>query len=311
MSCKKYETDNDTTPTPSSLPAQKTSFLQSVFIGSVAGGMEVLCNHPLFILKFRIQLAKASSEIPSKTAFDVVKELARNPRQLIVGIVPNMTSMIPITAIQVSLNNLLKETFFAGNQPLDMKTNIACAFIAGIGSSLVSSPTEMIMGYQTELKQPFFAVTQHIIRERTLRALYAGLSGTACREGLFTVGFLGLMPFFKEQIQPWFMHHEYVPTLLAGSGAGILATLTSHPFDTIKTRQQARRLTQPENMVTAVKNIYSKSGVTGFFAGGVPRGTRVVSAITLIGFVTELLTKWLQQHKTETPENGNSGVRLN
>lgn len=311
MSHKKYETDKSITPAPSSLPAKTPSFLQNICIGSTAGGMEVLCNHPLFILKFHIQLAKASSETPSKTAFDIVKELARNPRQLIVGIVPNMTSMIPITAIQVSLNNLLKETFFAGNQPLDMKSNITCAFIAGIGSSLVSSPTEMIMGYQTQLKQPFFTVMQRIVRQHNLRALYAGLSGTACREGLFTVGFLGLMPFFKEQMQPWFMHHEYMSTLLAGSGAGILATLTSHPFDTIKTRQQARRLNQPENMVTAAKNMYSKSGVAGFFAGGLPRGTRVVSAITLIGFVTELLTKWVQEHKTNTPENGNSGMRLN
>lgn len=309
MSCKKYETDNRVTPTPLSLPAKKTSFVQSVFIGSVAGGMEVLCNHPLFVLKFRIQVAKTASKIASKTALDIVKELARNPRQLTVGMLPNMTSMIPITAIQVSLNNLLKETFFEGNPSLDMKANITCAFIAGIGSSLVSSPTEMIMGYQTELKQPFFGVMQHIVHERSLRALYAGLSATACREGLFTVGFLGLMPYFKEQMQPWFTHHKYLTTLLAGTGAGVIAALTSHPFDTIKTRQQTLRLTQPENMVSATKNIYSKSGVVGFFSGGGPRTVRVVSAITLIGFVNELLTQWLEQHKIETPENRHSGPR--
>jgi solute carrier family 25 citrate transporter 1 len=57
--------------------------------------------------------------------------------------------------------------------------------------------------------------------------------------------------------------------------------------DTIKTVQQTAALKQPLNFTEAVTKIYSAQGVQGFFKGSVPRGTRVMSAVTLMGWVNE------------------------
>lgn len=60
------------------------------------------------------------------------------------------------------------------------------------------------------------------------------------RESLYTAGYLGVAPLLKAKLTG---HSAFEGTpgaalVVSGVSAGILATLTSHPADTIKTRMQ-------------------------------------------------------------------------
>lgn len=112
----------------------QTTVAQNIVIGSVAGATEVLVNHPLWSIKTGIQRGEAFSF---------------NPTLWYRGILPNAASMIPITALQVVLNRGLLNIFFK-DSALSNYQSIGCSFAAGIGSSLISCPTEMIMTHQNK-----------------------------------------------------------------------------------------------------------------------------------------------------------------
>lgn len=64
------------------------------------------------------------------------------------------------------------------------------------------------------------------------------------RESLYTAGYLGVAPLLKAKLTG---HSAFEGTpgaalVVSGVSAGILATLTSHPADTIKTRMQVGRV---------------------------------------------------------------------
>ncbi len=82
---------------------------------------------------------------------------------------------------------------------------------------------------------------------------------------------------------------------MAGIGSGIGATIISQAADTIKTIQQVAAQTAPVSLGTAAKRLAQAQGIHGFFKGGLPRGTRVVAAVTIIGGVKEKMEDVLRE----------------
>ena len=250
----------------------KITVVKSVITGSIAGAAEVSVGHPLWSIKTRLQ---------SNQPFTL------NPTVLYRGILSNAASMMPITAIQVGLNRSVQQFIFKDQQTLADWQRVACAFVAGVGSSLVSCPTEMVMTYQGKAKCGFSAAYQYLMKQGGVY-FYTGLPATAMREGIFTAFFLAVTPIFKAKIHPY-CSNEYVASLGAGMSAGVGATLASQGIDTIKTLQQAADASKSVSINDAIQRIYSTQGVHGFFKGGLARGTRVMSAVTIMGWVTEKL----------------------
>jgi solute carrier family 25 (mitochondrial citrate transporter), member 1 len=258
---------------------KKQTTTQSFIIGSVAGATEVLVNHPLWSIKTRMQCGDF---------------FTLNPAILYRGILPNAASMIPITALQVSLNSCFQHLVFHDRKELSYTQRITSAFFAGMGSALMSCPTEMVMTHQRTTDDKFYASGRNLIKKNGFRSLYKALPATAAREGIFAACFLGVTPILKMNIQP-FCANDYLTSLSAGMGAGIIATIASQGIDTIKTVQQASQETKAMNIKNAIHKIYSTQGVYGFFKGGIPRGGRVMSAITIMGWVTEKMETGFRQ----------------
>lgn len=63
---------------------------------------------------------------------------------------------------------------------------------------------------------------------------------TMVRESLYAAGYLGVAPLLREALeeQPAVRSMPGGPLILSGVTAGLLATVTTHPADTIKTRMQ-------------------------------------------------------------------------
>ena len=257
----------------------KATVFQSVVTGSVAGAVEVLVDHPLWSIKTRLQCGDSFTLKPSV---------------LYRGILPNAASMVPITAMQVGLNRCLQNVFFKDTKELSNAQRVTSAFVAGVGSAFVSCPTEIVMTYQGKAKCGFYPAYGHLVKQGGLSCLFTGLPATAMREGMFTAFFLAVTPILKANIQPY-CSNDYVASLVAGMGAGVGATVASQGVDTIKTIQQAANVLQPVSFKDAVKKLYSTHGMYGFFKGGVPRGARVMSAVTIMGLVAEKMEAKFRQ----------------
>jgi len=268
MSKTKQESPMGTTPHPS-----KVTIAQSIFIGSVAGATEVLVDHPLWSIKTRMQ----SGEL-----------LTLNPTILYRGLLPNMLSMVPTTAMQVGLNRGFQKIMFKDATELSDYQRVGSAFFAGVGSSAVSCPTEMVMTHQGKKGGNFYVTASKLVQQSNWRCLFNGLAVTGMRDGVFTVFFLAGTPILKEKLKP-FCSNDYFSSLAAGVGAGVGATLASQAFDTLKTVQQAAHVNKPVTLMDACKKTYASQGMNGFFKGGLPRGIRVVSAVTIMGLVKEQL----------------------
>lgn len=270
---------------PKTLKQQNTglSVIQSTIAGIAAGAGEVGLNHPLWTIKTLMQKGEP---------------ITLNPRILYRGILPNAASMIPITAIQVGLNRFFQQRFFSSNHELTTTQRVITAFTAGAASSLVSCPTEMIMTHQ---KTSFYATGAQLVRQNGYSRLYTGLLATMLREGMFTTFFLGVTPVLKERIR---VHcpHDFAASIFAGMLAGIGATLASQGVDTVKTLQQSASAAESAGLVTTMQKLYSSKGVSGFFTGVIPRGTRVMSAVTVMGLITEQMKKlFTDRDETNTP----------
>ncbi|GEM_PF-1164246 len=261
----------------------KPTVAQSMVIGSVAGAIEVFVDHPLWSIKTRLQRGEA---------------FTFNPSLLYRGILPNAASIAPITALQVGLNQGFQNVFFKDATDLSNSQRITSSFVAGVGSSAVSCPTEMVMTHQGQSGAGFYASGKHLVKQSGWRCLFTGLPATAMREGVYTSCFLVGMPRLKAKIQPY-CTNDCVASFAAGIGSGVGAALASQGVDTLKTIQQTTNLSHSVGLKEATKKLYSTEGIYGFFKGGIPRGARVVSAITIIGFVSEKMDGMFRQCNSE------------
>ncbi|GGI78247.1 hypothetical protein GCM10007966_03680 [Legionella impletisoli] len=261
----------------------KVTIAQSLTIGSIAGAAEVLIDHPLWTIKTRIQSGQP---------------FTLNPSLLYRGVLPNAASMIPITSVQVGLNRFVQNVWSHKTNNQSSTERILSSFVAGVGSSFISCPTEMAMTYQSKAGGSFCTAVNSLVKEGGWRCLFTGLPATALRDGKFAAFFLAGIPMIKTQIRPYYSNEEEA-TFVAGLGAGACATLVSQGHDTLKTEQQAATPVGSLSYRNAVKQIYSNAGGYGFFKGVIPRGSRVVSAITIMGLVCEKMEAKFSQYNAE------------
>jgi hypothetical protein len=272
----------------------KPTLLQSLLTGSIAGAAEVMINHPLWSIKTMIQEGEA---------------MTFNLRVLYRGFFPNMASMVPITAIQVGFDGGLQRIFFNDAEKPTAMQRIASAFGAGVASAFASGPTEMVMATQKATGDSFYAAAKYLISSGGPQRLFAGLPATMMRDGIFSAFYLAGTPLIKAFIQPY-CKDEDVALFAAGIASGIGATVISQMPDTIKARQQAagRRAKTGQQVAdknpslslrTAATALYAGHGMPGFFKGGLVRGARVVSAVTIIGGVKAKMEEAFREYESE------------
>lgn len=255
---------------------------QSVSTGIAAGGAAVLSYHPMWVFKVREQSGLPRTwHIPT----------------LYLGIGPNAANMIPLTALQVLLNQVAQNAFNQYSGATNDYQRITCAVSAGVGSSLLSCPVEFVMTQQTRTKSSFLETFKYNTQQAGLGVVYRGLAATAIREGIFTGFYLGIRPIFKEKIKPH-MPSELQSTIVAGIGAGLAATVLTQGIDTLKTIQQAATIDEPASLIQTSKKLYHTSGALGFFKGLAPRSVLVATAVTVMGVVSDKMDDFFENSKS-------------
>lgn len=259
------------------------TFSQNIAVGLMAGSLEVFLNHPLWVLKTRIQYA-----YEPRWAFQGIYK----------GLSANMAFMVPILAMRISLVSAIQNKYFERAKELSDIQNIASTVLGGCIPSLIGSPIEFMRAQQVKEKLSFHATTKIFLIQNGLRTIFRGMPGTAIRDSIYTCGFFALAPLFKRKITPY-CENSTVASLISGSAAGCFAAFTSQPFDAIKMYQQLLASSQQITILGATKNILRADGITGFFKGATPRIIRVISGVTILSMANERITESFNDYNTK------------
>lgn len=270
-------------------PPQKSNWsaiYQAILGGAAAGATEVAVDHPFWTLKTRYQ----NDKIPKAEKFTM------DPRILYRGFWPNILSMAPITALQVSVAAGLKSMFHRDpNKPPSELEALSYSAAGGVISSVGSGPTELIMAHQTA-KRGFFSTLVEMVNNRGWRSLTTGMFGTAVRDAKFTMGFGFGAQYLKELLTPYMS--EKPAAVVGGIGAGVPVAVLSQPWDTLKTAQQTAMRPESNKSVTPLwklaKEVIQKEGVAGLYKGSFWRMGRVTSAVMLMSEVNERVNNYLK-----------------
>jgi hypothetical protein len=252
--------------------SSSSSVIKSLLYGSVAGGAEVLCDHPFWTMKTRAQ-----KNLPFTTSLSVLYR----------GLVPNMLSMMPITALQFGLNATFKSVLFG--EKMSVSEQLVSACMSGAGAAIVACPTERVMTRQVA-GMSFTKTAVTIVQQGGARSLYAGLMATALRDGGFTAGIFVGAPYMKGMLMPY-IPSEKTATLAGSISAGVVVAVVTQAIDTIKTEQQSSEPNQSLSVPKAAKKLYSENGVGTFFRGTHWRAGRVASGVTIMSMVGDQLVK--------------------
>lgn len=226
------------------MSVRNLSSIELIFLSNFSNTIEVTLQHPLFVLKNHIQYNK---------------KIYYNFRYLFKGYLFNLYSLNLITCFQyVSYGYLYKKT----------KKDIESSITSGILSGFIASPFELCSIH----KKMNETLLDTIYRKDIYKRIYIGLIPTLFREGIYSVGLLTLTPKIENLIESKY-NYIYSPII-----SGLLCTILSHPFDTIKTYQQYHK-----------KKIYPK--MNSLFNGLLYRSIRLINSFFIINECNKLYLK--------------------
>jgi len=114
-----------------------------------------------------------------------------------------------------------------------------------------------------------------IVSEHGFLGLYRGFAGTTLKQAGATAFRMGTYNTLKDYETRRNIAQNTATNFANGSVAGIVTTLTTQPFDTIKTRCQSAR---GASTVEAFRSVMADYGVRGFWKGTTMRLGRTVFA---------------------------------
>jgi solute carrier family 25 citrate transporter 1 len=261
--------------------------LVSLISGGVAGGVEGFLTYPFEFAKTRVQLGRLpgslqSSRIP-KNPFFIVPHIYKSEglRALYKGCGALVIGSVGKDAVRFLSFDTVKNVFKDKETgTLTPGRNMLAGMTAGVVASVCAvTPTERIKTaliddgrYAKRYKSNIHCI-QTIIQEDGFKGLYRGLVGTTLKQASatsFRMGSYNIIKDFEE-----FRGVLQTTAVNFGNGAiaGIITTLLSQPFDTIKTRSQSAKAT---TTLEAIKSVLVEDGIRGFWRGTVMRLSRTV-----------------------------------
>ncbi|KTW30401.1 uncharacterized protein T551_01684 [Pneumocystis jirovecii RU7] len=215
------------------------------------------------------------------------------------GLSPTLVMALPSTVIYFVGYDHLRQYFSSPVAPL------FCGAFARTMSATVISPLELFkVRLQSAVHYPcstsiFFTVVsgiQDMVKTQGLKSLWKGLSPTLWRDvpfsGFYWMGYERIKNFLKNYVEPFKSldpgTSEFFKSFISGGISGSIASLITHPFDSVKTRRQIRHNSlrtisvKKESTWKVMNDIFSESGLRGLFRGAVPRMLKVSPACSIM-----------------------------
>lgn len=245
-----------------------TSLSHSGKTGALLGLAETYVNHPLWVIKTRLQCGYP---------------FTLNLRVLYRGAGAEALVMVPVDVIQMIVSNSLKERIFQDSNRQFWQAPYVAGFIGGAVGGIGINGIESFMLQQQKRNQDFLLTFRQIKKERKFNLISIGVRETMVRNGIYNAGFFALAPTIDQYVQKY-IKESNLSILTSGALSGVIVSYLSHPLDMIKT------IRQEEDGVHSIKQtmrkIYNeRGGVRGFWIGVIPRSFRVITGISVMSWV--------------------------
>lgn len=255
----------------------------SIISGGIAGGVEGAVTYPFEFAKTRVQLQNEKGYRPPRNPYRIVINVYRNEglRALYKGCSALVVGSVAKDAVRFLSFDTVKNAFKTPETgTLTPGRNMLAGMAAGVVASIFAvTPSERLKTaliddarHDRRYTSAIHAI-KIIVKEDGLLGLYRGFAGTTLKQASATSFRMGSYNIIKD-----FEVRRNIPqntgmNFVNGAAAGIITTLLSQPFDTIKTRSQSAKAT---TTVEAVRGIWSDGGTMAFWRGTVMRLSRTV-----------------------------------
>ena len=240
-------------------------------------------QYPFEFAKTRVQLREQTGQPTPKNPFLVVfrvynteglSALYRGCSALVIGSVAK-------DGIRFLSFDTIKETFKDPDTgTLTPLRNLGAGMCSGVVASITAvTPTEriktaLIDDARTERRyRSNTHAIETVLAEDGVLGLYRGFAGTTLKQAGATAFRMGTYNILKDYERTRDIPQTTLTNFANGSVAGIVTTLATQPFDTIKTRCQSSR---GASTVEAFRSIVADYGVRGFWKGTTMRLGRTV-----------------------------------
>ncbi|RDL42380.1 Mitochondrial carrier [Venustampulla echinocandica] len=270
----------------------------SLISGGIAGGVEAVTTYPFEFAKTRAQLRNVPGEKSPRNPFSVITKVYRHEgvRALYKGCGALAFGSVGKDAARFLSFDTVKNTFKDPETgALTPMRNMLAGMAAGVVASIFAvTPTERIKTALIDDARGArkYLSTMHAVRlifhEDGFVGLYRGFVGTTLKQASATGFRMGSYNILKDIQEARHIKQNTAVNFINGSLAGIITTLCTQPFDTLKTRSQSAQVT---TTTQAIKGILKDDGIRGFWRGTIMRLSRTVFSGGILFTTVEAVSK--------------------
>ncbi|XP_017049039.2 mitochondrial 2-oxodicarboxylate carrier [Drosophila ficusphila] len=263
-------------------PSDRLQWHRQFLAGGLSGFLEIVCFHPLDVVKSRMQVQGAHSvngEVIYRGTLDAMVSIYRYEglSSLWKGIVPPLCVETPKRGAKFMAYELLKPYFHFGSPHPTPLTHAVAGSVAATLESFVVNPFEVVkITQQTnrEKRLKTLAVVKHIIKHDGygINGLYRGITALAARNAVFHFGFFG----FYNALKDWApvsqdSASQLLRRVIFAGVASSLACLMSVTLDMARCRIQGPQPVKGEVKyrwcISTIKTTFKEEGARGLFKG--------------------------------------------
>ena len=262
---------------------------QSHYIaGSVtAGCFSTLLGHPLDTIKVYQQTHQSSKYHDNIIA--IAKKLAKGEHyiRLFRGIGPPMANQIVMNSVMFTVFNNVKDTANQCTVLNENTSSLLAGLFSGFATACISTPSDWYK-IQAQITLSDDASSSYVKKKKKfgrngvsfVRTIYRGHIANLCREGVFTMVYLGMYDRISNEVKARRRNIEpnstaqndtgnllgMIDIVLISSFTGACAWICNYPFDTIKTIIQADT-SKHITIRDSIRTIYNSGGLKAFWRG--------------------------------------------
>jgi len=265
--------------------SQLSPVTKAFLAGSLSGTCSTLLFQPLDLVKTRQQVG---GRLGSRSMLGIARSIvvAENVTGLWRGLWPSVCRTVPGVGIYFSSVHWMRSQL-EGRKPTTVQALLIGASARAIAAFSMIPITVLKTRYESG-RFTYLGVGSglgHIIRTEGLTSLYRGLVPTLVRDVPFSALYLASYEMLKKEIPSRVNTSSSTCHIMAGLGAGFLASLVTHPADVVKTHMQVSD--SKTRLSRAVVETVTNGGIKGFMAGLAPRLVRRTAMAALAWTVYE------------------------
>ncbi|KAL4308084.1 hypothetical protein GQ457_01G044640 [Hibiscus cannabinus] len=288
---------------------QAKSVLKSAFAGGLSCAFSAAVMHPVDTVKTQVQ---ASTSLTFPEIMSKIPQIGLHG--LYKGSIPAILGQFSSHGLRTGICEVSKVVLInvAPNLP-DIQVDSMASFFGTVLGTVARLPCEVLkQRLQAGLYDNVGEALIGTWHQDGLKGFFRGTGATLCRELPFYVAGMGLYTESKKLVQR-IIGRELEPweVVVVGAISGGLASVTTTPFDVIKTRMMIASGGRPASMSAVAFTILRHEGPLALFRGAVPRFFWVapLGAMNFAGY--ELLRKAMDGNKDTATDrvSGNKSTK--